>query len=132
MQSVVLKLERLCKEKQFRPTVKLPLGPGLAGKEIVVMEQSFIRRLVDVESRKKVEELQRQIRLLLGPEAVDWTSGVYKAPRLYRFLLGKEMNVQEASSAIFVDCAGRSELHMTEKRQDIGKLPRMFVHSPFR
>ena len=121
MHSVVLALERICAEAQLKQMTRRPSSSGMVGAKLVSAAQTFVSRLEDLEARSKIEELKTVLQTRIGAEALDIVAGVYNGPRLHRFLLANKMDVQDATSAIVRNCAGRLEFEMDAKREEIGK-----------
>ena len=119
MHNVVLALESICEEAQLEPMEGGTSGPEMLMGNLLAAAQTFVSRLEDLETRTKVEELKTQVETRIGAEVVDILTGVYNRPRLHRFLLANTMDVQDATSAVIQNYAGRVECKMDAKREEI-------------
>ena len=133
---VVRRLDRILKETETtssRPAASLQqqiLGdtsqgasnPWAQGSAFGTALVTFASRIKEKEgAAAKLEELSKHVESKLGAPAVDPVCGVYNSPRLYRFLLAHEMDVQDATSAVVMNSSGRAEFAMDAKREAIGE-----------
>ena len=94
----------------------------MVGEAIVAAAQAFPSRVGNEEARTKLEELSKEVESILGEEAIGALTGVYNPARLYRFLLGNWMDVQDAKLAVVMNSNNRAELEMDAKRDAIREL----------
>ena len=125
------RLEAISQESRAVPRRDSSSSPDVLGANILTAAQAFAERVGDPGTRAKLQELRQEVGALLGEQAVAEVTGVYNSLRLYRFLLGNEMDVYDAKSKIGLNSIARAELEMDAKRvrivrEDLGfaTLPR--------
>ena len=94
----------------------------MVGEALVAAAQAFASRVGNEEDRTKLGELSKEVESTLGEEAIGALTGVYNPARLYCFLLGNRMDVQDAKLAVVLNSNSRAELEMDAKRDAICEL----------
>ena len=94
---------------------------------LVAAAQAFASRVGNEEDRTKLGDLSKEVELLLGKDAIGALTGVYNPARLYRFLLGNRMDVQDAKQAVVLNDNSRAQFEMDAKRDAIGKFQRCSI-----
>lgn len=124
MSEVVLRLQTIYESVETKPIErKKSSASAMVGDEqLTDKAYAFALRVGGTEASAKVEELRDKVEALLGKYAVATVTGVYNSARLYRFLLGNGMDVQDAKSAVVLNNNGRAMLEMDAKRMAICEL----------
>ena len=123
MSEVAMKLQAIYKQVQTKPTKRRRSSTsGMVGEALVAAAQAFASRVGNEEDRTKLGELSKEVESTLGKEAIGALTGVYNSARLYRFLLGNRMDVQDAKLAVVLNSNSRAELEMDAKRDAICEL----------
>ena len=123
MGEVARKLQTIYEQVQTKPTKRRRSSTsGMVGEALVAAAQAFASRVGNEEDRTKLGELSKEVESTLGKEAIGALTGVYNPARLYRFLLGNRMDVQDAKLAVVLNSNSRAELEMDAKRDAICKL----------
>ena len=119
MWDVARRLQSICEQLQARPEKGATSSPSIFGGTILAAMQTFSSRVGDSQGREKLQELRNKVGAILGNEAIDDSIGVYNSPRLYRFLLGNQMDTIDATSKVVLNSKARAELRMDSKRKHI-------------
>ena len=94
-------------------------SPWRAAPNVSTAMDTFASRIEDPTERGKLEELRKEVEAVLGPRAVNNSSGVYNAARLYRFLRISKMDVNDAKVMTVLNSNARIEFSADEKRRRI-------------
>ena len=91
-------------------------NPWAEGSKLATALESFVSRIEDPARREKLEELTKEVRAVLGGQSVTAVAGVYNPVRLYRFLLGCQLDVPDSKSQVVQNSNFRVEMKHNEKR----------------
>ena len=121
MVEVVRRLECMCAEMQAGPQKVAGAAslPSVLDGTLLTAGKTFGSRVGYQSSRAKLREIRRKVGALLGNQAIAEVNGVYNSPRLYRFLLGNQMDTIDATSKVVLNSKARAELRMDSKRKHI-------------
>ena len=123
MGEVARKLQTIYEQVQTKPMQRRRSSTsGMVEEALVAAAQAFASRVGNEEDRTKLGELSKEVESILGEEAIGALTGVYNPARLYRFLLGNWMDVQDAKLAVVMNSNNRAELEMDAKRDAIREL----------
>ena len=133
IEDVVSRLEEICERVAAKPKKRVsqfimskPMSKHKvkeesenswsAGSALGTALETFSSRIEPTEDRQKMDQLQKEIKEVLGRKAVDPSSGVFNAARLYRFLRTNKMDVFDTIAAIVDNFNARHDYKMDEKR----------------
>jgi len=126
---VARKLEEMCREPEVKLrdvtkiTVENPWKEGneveRAMREFADTRMDFIDCSEEVTQDERLEEVYQQLKSILGSRELNAVSGVYNAPRVYRFLLVNKYDAPDTVKMIQLNWDARVELEMDQKRSRI-------------